>query len=67
MYFFCLQADGRITGVGVGLGVGRGLKVAVYGICIEAPYCPQKFFQCYSIFFVTAGICEVLELHVFSR
>ena len=40
MYFFCLQADGRITGVGVGLGVWRGLKVAVYGICIEAPYCP---------------------------
>ena len=54
MYFFCLQADGHITGVegGVGVGVGRGLKVAVYGICIEAPYCPQKCFHCYSLNFL---------------
>ena len=50
-------------GGGGGVGVGRGLKVAVYGngFCIEAPYCPQNFFHCYSIFFVT-GICDILEL-----
>ena len=35
--------------------------MAVYGICIEAPYCPHKRSHCYSILFVT-GICEILEL-----
>ena len=35
--------------------------MAVHGVCIEAPYCPQKFFHFYSLFFVS-GICEILEL-----